>query len=439
MVFGKRVILTSFAGRRDRMELLVLFAREAIGRGLIDEWHIWDFTRVDSDRVWINDMFPNIRRTPDRLDYRRVGAIIPDIRGWTSFEARVRCKSNFLIRLVPDDGGDDWYEIVLGGWDNTRSVIRRIRPAGRDEDVAVEMITNLVDVTSVGLTSQRAFKSVKVSYDGCDLLVSVNDVVIMGLAIDFGNRGRSVLISTGHGADGEVLLADVKQAREMLFISRRIGGAGFGEFYNFYADRYDEYRDAVILKCDDDILFFDLDRLSAFIRFRLEHPEFFVVSANVINNGICAYYQQREGLIPAELMELELPPGGFGGRLWQNPGWAETLHEHFLSNSNKFLRACYRNPVITWEQRFSINFISWLGVDLQEMGCAYGDDEQYLSVEIPSRLGRTSAIFMDFVACHLSFFTQDPHMERAKIIAAYRDFAQTTYRLQNDSSRTLEN
>ncbi|MEE3500636.1 hypothetical protein [Acidiphilium acidophilum] len=129
------------------------------------------------------------------------------------------------------------------------------------------------------------------------------------IGTDFGNRGRSVLISTGHGADGEVLLADVKQAREMLFISRRIGGAGFGEFYNFYADRYDEYRDAVILKCDDDILFFDLDRLSAFIRFRLEHPEFFVVSANVINNGICAYYQQREGLIPAELMELELPSG----------------------------------------------------------------------------------------------------------------------------------
>jgi hypothetical protein len=404
------------------MELLVEYVRDAIGRGLIDEWHVWDFTRAESDRLWLGEEFPNLRRTSDRLDYRVAGTMAPSVDGWSKFDARFRCKSDFLIRLAPVGGGDDWYEIVLGGWDNTRSVIRAIKPTERNEQAAAETTTVLSDVSSIGLTSNRAYKSVCLRYDAGELVVEVNGVVVMRHDVDFGDQARLVLISTGYGADGEILLGDVKQPREMLFVSRRVGGMAFGEFYNFYADRYAEYEDTIFLKCDDDILFFDVERLAAFIKFRLEHPEYFIVSANVVNNGICAYYQQQEGLIPHALMELELPPGGHGGRLWENPGWAEALHRHFLSQPDRFLRARYQTPVVTWDQRLSINFISWLGRDLQEMGCGYGDDEHYLSIEMPRRLGRTNAILMEFVACHLSFFTQDPHMDRAQVIAAYRGF-----------------
>ena len=59
-----RTILVTFAGRRDRMELLARYADAAIQLGLIDEWHVWDFARNAEDRAWLRSLFPATQVTP---------------------------------------------------------------------------------------------------------------------------------------------------------------------------------------------------------------------------------------------------------------------------------------------------------------------------------------------------------------------------------------
>ena len=65
---GSKVILTTFAGRKDRMELLTWYANTAIERGIVDEWHVWDFTRQRSDALWLRQQFPSVRLTPSEGD-----------------------------------------------------------------------------------------------------------------------------------------------------------------------------------------------------------------------------------------------------------------------------------------------------------------------------------------------------------------------------------
>jgi hypothetical protein len=58
----QRTILVTFAGRRDRMELLTRYVTAAMDAGLIDEWHVWDFTRNAQDGAWLRDASPLFRR-----------------------------------------------------------------------------------------------------------------------------------------------------------------------------------------------------------------------------------------------------------------------------------------------------------------------------------------------------------------------------------------
>ena len=57
-------------------------------------------------------------------------------------------------------------------------------------------------------------------------------------------------------------------------------------------------RHRCFLKCDDDIVYLDIDKLGDFVEFRRTNPNYVVVSANVVNNGVCAYFQQEAGSLP---------------------------------------------------------------------------------------------------------------------------------------------
>ena len=46
------------------MTLLQRYVQAAIDRRLIDEWHVWDFSRTIEDRDWLRETFPVTRITP---------------------------------------------------------------------------------------------------------------------------------------------------------------------------------------------------------------------------------------------------------------------------------------------------------------------------------------------------------------------------------------
>ena len=132
-----RVVLVTFAGRRDRMALLTNYVERAIERGLIDEWHVWEFARDPEDSRWLRGLFPATQVTPshtteyfllpERLSFDGGTATLP-------FSVRALNDVHIALRRISGEGAS--YEIVLGGWGNQGSAIRKFDRAGDIVDIA---------------------------------------------------------------------------------------------------------------------------------------------------------------------------------------------------------------------------------------------------------------------------------------------------------------
>lgn len=192
-------------------------------------------------------------------------------------------------------------------------------------------------------------------------------------------------------------------------------GQPFDAYYDHY--RKEDYDDAVFLKADDDIVYLDLEQLPGFIAHRLSDPETFLLSANVVNNGVCAYFQQQRGVLPPTFPYMPYPPEGMYGLLWERADLAVQLHRIFLGAPRSF-----GFPGTTLApDRLSINFVSYLGRDLDLIQGLRGDDEDMLSVKIPRATGRSNLIHNPFVVSHLSFYSQDQGMAREGLLQAYAE------------------
>jgi glycosyltransferase involved in cell wall biosynthesis len=209
-------------------------------------------------------------------------------------------------------------------------------------------------------------------------------------------------------------------------------GAGrYGDYYRHY--RPEEHINTVFIKMDDDIVYMDLVRLPEFISFRIAHPEYFLVSANVINNGVCAWFQQQHGVIPKSLMDLSYPEQGLCGVLWEDGHLAEQLHNFFLDAPQKFsLPGSEIAP-----DRLSINFVSYLGSDLNVISKIGNDDEDDLSVLLPRQLGRKNIIFNPCIVSHLSFYSQDSEMNIPMVLQRYIKLSEYACRQSADMGRIL--
>lgn len=421
-VDGRSVILITFAGRRDRMELLTRYAGEAIRRNLVDEWHVWDYSRTDDDGRWLADRFPVLGRSANDLVYSAAGELYPG----SPWRARVRAANDVYIGIKPRDVSSvaAAFEFVIGGWRNQRTVLRRVENteffAVRDHERLVWR-DPLVGLDTPGILSTAFFRDLEVSLSTSGLTVTLDGVAVLSSVAAITPTAYQVYVKTGYGADGEWRFPGRDAGQYLYHARHKALRKAFHELYQFYSTRADYYGDTVFLKCDDDIVYFQIDRLVEFIRFRLSQQRYFLASANVINNNVCAYYQQQNGAIPHDLMELELPEGGLCGRLWGSATMASMLHNYFLDNRKPFEEI--RPAPIPWDSRLSINFVSWLGRDLSYMSAINDDDEHALSVTIPKYLQRPNCIYPGFLASHLSYYAQDAQIDHEALLARYRKLA----------------
>jgi hypothetical protein len=106
-------------------------------------------------------------------------------------------------------------------------------------------------------------------------------------------------------------------------------------------------------------------------------------------------------------MEFEYP--NIGGTLWSSGKMTGDLHTWFLRNPIQFAQYSFVQSPQSLGDRISINAISWMGSDFQHMGDLFrsNDDEHILSVYLPQKLGRHTAIYGPFIVSHLSFFKQE--------------------------------
>jgi hypothetical protein len=175
----------------------------------------------------------------------------------------------------------------------------------------------------------------------------------------------------------------------------------------------------VYVRFDDDIVMLDnTNTFEAFVRFRMDNPEPFLVYANILNNSVIAHIHKKAGTL--SLADFDLKYDCMNSPAWTNPACAEALHSEVLTaltddgdgGLSRFRLPT--NPVFSDYERVSINCISWLGEDFASFGGDVGQDEEnWLSTVRAREIQRPNCMFGGYVCVHFAFHTQREHLENA--------------------------
>jgi len=236
-----------------------------------------------------------------------------------------------------------------------------------------------------------------------------------------------------HGA------AKNRSGAEWQLMSHAVEGRGWADVYEFYASpeagaarpRWQPLSEmagrdnTVLVKADDDIVYIDVSSFDSYVDFIRSHREKFVVHANVVNNGVAAYYQARHIRELADrirgLDEYPSWQGRLGefGWLLDGSGRAADLHKYFLRHHENFSWTEGDGCIVYGREqaartgqagqgRFSINFFGarwseWNHV--RRLALDPEGDEVGITTR-GSAEGREQCIFTAFNVAHFSFRVQ---------------------------------
>ena len=79
-------------------------------------------------------------------------------------------------------------------------------------------------------------------------------------------------------------------------------------YYEYYAKNITD--SDIVLKIDDDIVFVNTSEFKCFVRFVDESVDALLVSANVVNNGVIAHFQQKLAVCQLAKAILNIPNMG---------------------------------------------------------------------------------------------------------------------------------
>ena len=179
------------------------------------------------------------------------------------------------------------------------------------------------------------------------------------------------------------------------------------------------------IRLDDDVVYLEPGFVAKLARARLEHPQYFLVFANIVNNALISHIHQRNKRFeyPRTVGYACMDDVG-----WKDPACAEAIHRAFLDSVTHGRLDEWHRSFERWEcyayERVSINCISWLGSDFARFGGRVGaDEEKWLAVDHPKETGRPNLIWGGAVCAHYAFHTQRPHLEQTDVLRAYEAIA----------------
>ncbi len=388
-----KVVLTVFAGRRDRMALLLKHTDRLIADGLLDEVHLWDYCRARDDRAWLH----SLPSTPLVAHEHTYGP--PEAVSESTYAFRVHgAASDVHVLLVTPDGTE--YELVLGGWSNTRSVLRR----GRQGEELARNETIRLDT--------KGWTDVALAWVDGELRVQVGTKNWVAPFED-------AVASIRHAAWDHPVVYDRPAAYRLALPHTPTKWNSYYRHYHAFADTL--YANTILIKCDDDMVHLgSSEAFRAFLDFRLDHPEYSLVFPNIINNGAAAFLQkQHHGLLQNVDLEDTMPTTC--GRLWESGHRARQVHDEFLANPAAF--AYDGHHEIPARHRVSINMFAVLPSTLatRRFGTAGDDDEAALTEN-----EGVKAIFNGFTAAHLSFYSQERSVGSKDLLGTYAALADPT-------------
>lgn len=176
----------------------------------------------------------------------------------------------------------------------------------------------------------------------------------------------------------------------------------WSEPYRYYAGRRKHWND-LFVKVDDDILFIENDRFGAFLAAIEQTPDG-IVSAKVVNNGLCAFIEPplRDAVVRAGLLR----DAGAAEDWWllcTSVQFLEMAHGYFLDNRKVLLEQELEVHPLP-RSRFSINTIGFNWRVMQEIaGRLRGagmNDEHVISTSFDIQ------VLQGFLTCHLHYSDQ---------------------------------
>jgi hypothetical protein len=192
--------------------------------------------------------------------------------------------------------------------------------------------------------------------------------------------------------------------------------------HSFFAECVDE--DSVYVRLDDDIVFMEEGALDRLIRFRIDHPEYFLVIGNIVNNSILSYIHQRQGAIGRNFGTNAYSALADLG--WKRPAFAHLVHSEFLKQlqAGNVDRFRFSRWILHDFERVSINCISWLGSEFKQFeGKVDRNEEPWLTAVKPMTLQRPNCIFGEVLFAHYAFNTQRPELDWTDILQRYAAIA----------------
>jgi hypothetical protein len=178
--------------------------------------------------------------------------------------------------------------------------------------------------------------------------------------------------------------------------------------------------DTIYIRLDDDIVYIAPGAIYNLLRFRIDHPEPFLVYPCIINNSIISHILQRQGAIPLDQGRCDYDTWGLG---WKDGSFAELVHRTFLSalENDDMTDWGFDKWQLHYYERVSINCIVWFGHDFATFCGQVGrDEEPFLTTEMPSKLARPNIICGRSIVAHFSYYAQNAHMDKTDLLARYR-------------------
>lgn len=172
------------------------------------------------------------------------------------------------------------------------------------------------------------------------------------------------------------------------------------EYYQYYTRTIND--EDVIIKCDDDIVYIDVDMFDEYIKLIRKTPECIVFSAMVVNNSLCGLFNQE--LFPTL-------PLHFLTNTTENAFGVHAIHSYFLDTKDSFVEQARKtNPCmipLDYPFKLNINFIGIRGSDAKVLfPNTSPNDEDYLGNFASRQLRRNILIDSRFTVSHMAFTKQ---------------------------------
>lgn len=188
-----------------------------------------------------------------------------------------------------------------------------------------------------------------------------------------------------------------------------------GHYYQYYHQFIND--SDILIKCDDRIVYIDLNTFGKFVEIITEDGLYF---PNIVNNDVCAYFQQEEGshnlfnykVDKTELKKLILKSGDFKALSdWHNEyDKADKIHRMFLKNKTRFITE-NENKIIEYGNHIHLNIFGISGKYAKQMfreliPTITFTDNSYFGLA-PSHNNIKHKIFLGFICVYFSFDEQN--------------------------------